>query len=66
MTADWRVDPFIAVGQVYGPLHEVLSHPRLTGGLGFRAWVRPNVVGRIDVATGGEGLKVYVEIGYPY
>ena len=66
VTADWRVDPFIAVGQVYGPLHEVFSHPRVTGGVGFRAWVRPNVVGRIDLATGGEGLKVYVEIGYPY
>jgi hypothetical protein len=34
--------------------------------MGFRAWVRPNVVGRIDVANGGEGWKVYVEIGYPY
>jgi hypothetical protein len=66
VTADWRVDPFIAVGQVYGALHQAFSNPRLAGGVGFRAWVRPNVVGRIDVATGGEGLKVYVEIGYPY
>jgi len=66
VTADWRIDPFIAVGQVYGPLHQAFSHPRLAGGVGFRAWVRPNVVGRVDVATGGEGWKVYVEIGYPY
>jgi len=66
VTADWRIDPFIAVGQVYGALDQVFSHPRVTGGVGFRAWVHPNVVGRIDVATGGEGLKVYVEIGYPY
>ena len=66
VTADWRVDPFIAVGQVYDGLHEAFSHPRVAGGVGFRAWVRPNVVGRVDVATGGEGLKVYVEIGYPY
>ena len=66
VTADWRIDPFIAVGQVYGALAQGFSRPRVTGGVGFRAWVRPNVVGRIDVATGGEGWKVYVEIGYPY
>jgi hypothetical protein len=66
VTADWRIDPFIAIGQVYRALHQAVSNPRLAGGVGFRAWVRPNVVGRVDVATGGEGWKVYVEIGYPY
>ncbi len=66
VTADWRIDPFIGAGQVFRSLHRALSDPRLTGGLGFRAWVHPNVVGRIDVATGGEGWKVYIEIGYPY
>ena len=66
VTADWRIDPFIAVGQVYRALGEAFSHPRVAAGMGFRAWVRPNVVGRIDVANGGEGWKVYVEIGYPY
>jgi hypothetical protein len=54
------------VGQVYRALDEALSHPRVAAGAGFRAWVRPNVVGRVDVANGGEGWKVYVEIGYPY
>jgi len=39
--ADWRIDPFIAVGQVYGALDQVFSHPRVTGGVGFRAWVHP-------------------------
>jgi hypothetical protein len=66
VTADWRVDPFIAVGQVYRSLGHAFSEPRVAGGVGLRAWVRPNIVGRIDVATGGEGIKVYVEIGYPY
>jgi hypothetical protein len=66
VTADWRIDPFIGAGQVFRTLHQALSDPRVTGGVGFRAWVHPNVVGRIDVATGGEGWKVYVEIGYPY
>ncbi|HXN81126.1 MAG TPA: BamA/TamA family outer membrane protein [Myxococcales bacterium] len=66
VTADWRIDPFVAVGQVYRSLSHAFSEPRVTGGVGFRAWVRPNIVGRVDVATGGEGLKVYVEIGYPF
>jgi hypothetical protein len=34
--------------------------------VGFRAFVHPNVLGRVDVASGGEGIKVYVELGYPY
>jgi hypothetical protein len=66
VTADWRLDPFIAVGQVFGGPDEALAHPRVAGGVGFRALVRPNVLGRVDVATGREGWKVYVEIGYPY
>jgi outer membrane protein assembly factor BamA len=66
VTADWRIDPFVGVGQVYGSLHQALSAPRFTAGVGLRAWVRPNVVGRVDIAAAGEGWKVYVEIGYPY
>ena len=66
VTADWRIDPFIAVGQVYRAIDQAFSRPRTAFGIGLRAWVRPNVVGRIDIANGGEGWKVYVEIGYPY
>lgn len=66
VVADWRIDPFVAVGQVFGPFDEAFSRPRLAVGLGLRAFVRPNVLGRIDLAAGGEGLKVYVELGYPY
>ena len=66
VTADWRIDPFVALGQVYRSLPHAFSAPRVTAGVGFRAWVHRNVLGRVDVASGGEGLKVYVEIGYPY
>ena len=66
VTADWRIDPFVGIGQVFDSLDHALSHPRPVAGVGFRAWVHPNVVGRVDVATGGERLEVYVEIGYPY
>jgi hypothetical protein len=67
VVADWRVDPFFAVGQVFGPFDEAFSHPRASAGIGFRAFVHPNVLGRVDVAKGlGENLNVYVELGYPY
>jgi hypothetical protein len=64
--ADWRVDPFVAAGQVFGAFDAALSRPQLAAGVGLRAFVHPNVLGRVDVADGGEGIKVYVELGYPY
>lgn len=66
VTADWRIDPFVATGQTFASVRRAFSHPRLAAGLGFRAFVHPNVAGRIDVAVADEGIKVYVEIGYPY
>ena len=66
VVADWRVDPFVAVGQVFGAFRDAFSRPQLAVGVGFRAFVHPNVLGRIDVADGGEGIKVYVELGYQY
>jgi len=64
--ADVRLDPFVGVGQVFAGLNQTFSNPHFTGGIGFRAFVHPNVLGRVDVATGGQGLDVYVELGYPY
>jgi hypothetical protein len=66
VTADWRVDPFLAIGQVWDGASGPFSNVKPAGGLGFRAWVRPNVVGRVDVAVAGEGVLTYVELGYPF
>ncbi len=66
VAVDWRADPFVAVGQVFGGVGSMLSRPRLTGGVGLRAVVHPNLVGRVDLAASGEGTSVYAEIGYPY
>jgi hypothetical protein len=66
VVTDWRMDPFVATGQVFDRLSEAVSRPRVGAGVGLRAFVHPNVVGRIDVAVAGEGVKVYVDIGYPY
>lgn len=66
VTTDWRIDPFVATGQVFDSVDGAFSHPRLAVGLGLRAFVHPNILARIDLANAGEGTNVYVEIGYPY
>ena len=66
VTTDWRVDPFVAVGQVFDHADDIVAHPRFSVGAGLRIFVHPNIVGRVDFAYGGEGIKIYVEIGYPY
>lgn len=63
---DWRLDPFVAVGQVFDTVDEAFSEPKMSAGVGLRAFVHPRIVGRVDLADGGEGFTAYVEIGYPY
>jgi len=35
-------------------------------GAAFRAAVKPNVVGDVEVGYGKEGAAVFVDIGYPF
>jgi hypothetical protein len=62
----WRIDPFVAAGQVYDRFSDLVSHVQYSVGAGFRAWVKPNVLGRVDVAYASEGVQAYVVLGYPY
>jgi hypothetical protein len=66
VVADWRIDPFFAVGQVFPNYNSFVSHVQPVGGLGFRALVHPNVLGRVDVAYSSDGFTAYVIMGYPY
>ncbi|HEX4453364.1 MAG TPA: BamA/TamA family outer membrane protein [Kofleriaceae bacterium] len=66
VTTDWRIDPFVAAGQVFDSADTVISNVKVSAGFGLRAFVHPRLLARIDLADGGEGIKVYVEIGYPY
>jgi hypothetical protein len=65
VVADWRIDPFVSAGQVYGEASP-WSHVRLAAGTGLRVLIHPDILGRIDFAFGGEGLRAYVVLGYPY
>ena len=63
----FEVGPFVDIGTVFPrpgdmQLKDVLT---VVGG-SFRAAVKPNVVGSVDVGIGREGPGVYVGISYPF
>jgi len=65
--ADWELAPFIDLGSVMESLPKANSRSfEFNPGVGFRAVVRPNIVGRIDVGVGREGTAVFVGLGYPF
>ena len=65
--ADWELAPFIDLGSVMRTLVEAkASSFEFNPGIGLRAVVRPNIVGRIDVGVGKDGPAVFVGLGYPF
>jgi outer membrane protein assembly factor BamA len=67
VNTDWEVAPFIDLGAVARDLLDL--DPRnfvFNPGVGFRAVVRPNVVGRVDIGFGKEGPAVFATLGYPF
>lgn len=67
VTADWEVAPFLDVGQVMYSWRRIYWNDMLFNpGIGIRAVVRPNIVGRMDIGYGKEGVAVFVGLGYPF
>lgn len=67
VNADWELAPFIDAGSVMSSLDKIKGRDfRFTPGIGIRAVVRPNIVGRMDIGFGGEGAAVFVGLGYPF
>ena len=65
--ADWELAPFIDLGGVMKSLADFNSNSfNFNPGIGLRAVVRPNIVGRIDIGFGNEGPAVFVGLGYPF
>ena len=65
--ADWELAPFLDVGGVMESLGDLKGRNiEFNPGLGFRAVVRPNILGRIDVGFSSEGPAVFVGLGYPF
>ncbi|MBP1751454.1 MAG: outer rane surface lipoprotein [Geobacteraceae bacterium] len=67
VNSDWEVAPFIDLGAVMETLDKARAKNfEFNPGIGFRAVVRPNIVGRIDIGVGNEGPAVFVGLGYPF
>ena len=67
VNADWELAPFIDLGAVFESLDKATSRNfEFNPGVGFRAVVRPNIVGRVDLGIGKEGPAVFVGLGYPF
>ena len=67
VNTDWELAPFIDLGAVMESLDRINAQSfEFNPGFGFRAVVRPNIVGRIDVGFGKEGPAVFVGLGYPF
>jgi hypothetical protein len=67
VTTRFEVGPFYDVGTVF-PSTEGLKlkyFQNVVGGA-FRAVVKPNVVGSVDVGVGKEGVSTFVDINYPF
>jgi len=64
---DWEVAPFLDCGGVMASPGKVRRDDiKINPGVGFRAVVRPNIVGRVDIGFGNEGAAVFVGLGYPF
>jgi hypothetical protein len=67
VNADWELAPFIDLGAVMDRLDRAKPNQfEFNPGIGIRAVVRPNIIGRIDVGIGHDGPAVFVGLGYPF
>jgi outer membrane protein assembly factor BamA len=67
VTADWELAPFIDLGAVMESIDKARSRNfEFNPGIGFRAVVRPNIVGRVDLGIGRDGPALFVGLGYPF
>ena len=64
-----QVAPFLGVGEVFRDAAQVssLGDYAINPGVGIRALVKPNVVGRVDIGYSTEaGAVTFVGIGFPF
>ncbi len=65
--AEVETAPFLDIGKVMSNIgYRWLSNYEINPGIGFRAIARPNVVGRVDVATSKDGNAVFAGLDFPF
>lgn len=66
-TTDWELALFYDYGQVAQKVSAIdFQHLQHTVGIGIRTHFAANVLTRVDVGYSEEGLKVFVDFGYPF
>lgn len=64
---NFELAPFFDIGSVFPDLQDIKSKNfRPVYGAAFRAAVKPNVVGDVEIGVGKEGPAVFVDINYPF
>jgi hypothetical protein len=69
VTSEWQFAPFVGVGEVFQTESQAmnLGYYAVNPGVGFRALVKPDVVGRLDLGYSTEaGVVSFVGIGFPF
>ncbi len=67
--SEFQVAPFLGVGEVYRDMSQATNfgYYAVNPGVGLRALVKPDVVGRVDIGYSTEaGAVTYVGIGFPF
>jgi outer membrane protein assembly factor BamA len=67
ITADWEMAPFLDAGAVMESVSKAKgANFEFNPGVGIRAVVRPNFIGRLDMGFGKDGPALFVGLGYPF
>jgi len=65
--SEWEAAPFVDMGRVYSSFRkDFIEDYQFNPGIGFRAIVQPNIVGRVDFGYGKEGLNAFVGLDFPF
>jgi len=65
--SEWQAAPFVDIGRVYSSYSkDFFRDYQFNPGVGFRAIVQPNIVGRVDFGYGKEGLTAFVGLDFPF
>ena len=65
--SEWEAAPFCDAGRVYSSFRkDFIKEYQFNPGVGFRAIVQPNIVGRVDFGYGKEGLNAFVGLDFPF
>lgn len=67
ISTNFEMAPFVDAGEVFPSSDQIQARTvQFVGGLGFRAAVKPSVVGDVEIGVGREGPAVFVDINYPF